>query len=116
MHYIDITEPSLESLSRDVAHWFLEKYLPKTEIELSIIPLNLRVDEALGWTLKLDDNEFEIEIKKNLSKKEYIITLLHELVHVWQHTRQYQCEYQAYYMEGMLAEQYMKKDKLVGAQ
>lgn len=113
MHYIDVTESSLDFISRNVAHWFLDQFLPDFELDLSIIPLELDSDDALGWTLQLSDDEYEIEINQTLDQKEYITTLLHELVHVWQHTQGYQCEDEAYQMESDLCEKYMQKNLLL---
>jgi len=110
MHYIDVTEPSLDFISRNVAHWFLGQFLPDFKLDLSIIPLALGSDDALGWTLQLNTDEYEIEINQTLSRKEYITTLLHELVHVWQHTQGYQCEDEAYQMETELCDQYMQEN------
>lgn len=115
MHYINVTEPSLEYLSRSVAHWFLDKFLPDFELDLDIIPLSFGSDEAMGWTLQLNNDEYEIEINSNLDEKEYITTLMHELVHVWQHVNGYQCEDEAYEMEKDLAEQYVTVHKLAHA-
>lgn len=112
MHYIDVTESSLDFLSRNVAHWFLNQFLPDFELDLSIIPSPLSDEDALGWTLQLDDNEYEIEINQFLDEKEYVVTLLHELVHVWQHTQGYQCENEAYQMENDLFEKYNQENLL----
>ena len=105
MHYISITEPDLESLSRSIANWFLDKFLPDFELDLDIIPLSFGPDDAMGWTLQLNIDEYEIEINRNLEEKEYITTLIHELIHVWQHVNGYQCEDEAYKMESYLTEQ-----------
>ncbi len=111
MHYIVITESSLDFISRDVTEWFLGKFLSDFDLDLSIIPMSLE-NEVLGWTLQLDIDEYEIEIEKNLTQLEYITTLLHELVHVWQYTQDYQCEDEAYHMESQLTQQYVAEKNL----
>ena len=58
--------------------------LKKTDIE--VIPTDLTEDNVFGWTLENNDQN-EIEIHNNLSQKDYITTLIHELIHVDQNVR-----------------------------
>jgi hypothetical protein len=38
----------------------------------------------MGWTYTIHDGEIDIEIDKNLSFQDKILTLCHEMVHAWQ--------------------------------
>ena len=58
--------------------------IKKTDVE--VIPTDLTEDNVFGWTLENNDQN-EIEIHNNLSQKDYITTLIHELIHVDQNVR-----------------------------
>ena len=58
--------------------------IKKTTVE--VIPTDLTEDNVFGWTLENNDQN-EIEIHNNLSQKDYITTLIHELIHVDQNVR-----------------------------
>ena len=81
--------------------------MPNYDLDLSILGKSLQSEGVVGWMLALDENEYEIEIERTLKKNEFITTLLHELYHVFQHTKGYQCEDEAYRMEKILTEQYI---------
>jgi hypothetical protein len=38
----------------------------------------------MGWTYTIHNGEIDIEIDKNLSFQDKILTLCHEMVHAWQ--------------------------------
>jgi hypothetical protein len=68
----------------------------------------LNAEGVSGWEFK-DDDEFMIEIHRDLERKEYIKTLIHELIHVrqdltdmnnewWRETEAYALEF-IYYHE-----------------
>jgi Zn-dependent peptidase ImmA (M78 family) len=44
----------------------------------------LEQEGAMGWTYNIQDGEIDIEIDKNLSFQDKILTLCHEMVHAWQ--------------------------------
>ena len=58
--------------------------IKKTTVE--VIPTDLTEDNVFGWTLENNDQN-EIEIHNNLSQKDFITTLIHELIHVDQNVR-----------------------------
>jgi hypothetical protein len=107
MYYISITHARHSNLAWDVCDWFLSRYLMNSKIDLSILGKSLKSEGVVGWMLPLDQDEYEIEIENNLRKNEFITTLLHELYHVFQYTKGYQCEDEAYRMEKILTEQYL---------
>ena len=52
------------------------------------IELNFRrmsKDDSYGYCCHLDDNEYEIDVKRTLSMRTMLTTLAHELVHVKQY-------------------------------
>jgi hypothetical protein len=107
MYYLQISHSRHSKIAWDVCDWFLSRHLPDCELDLSILGKSLKSEGVVGWMLAFDENEYEIEIENNLRKNEFITTLLHELYHVFQYTKGYQCENEAYHMEKILTEQYL---------
>ena len=79
-------------------------------VDIEVIPTDLTEDNVFGWTLENNDQN-EIEIHNNLSEKDFITTLIHELIHVDQNVRglkdDTERENEAYKLEGMLTEKFM---------
>ena len=73
---------------------------------------NLTEDNVFGWTLENNDQN-EIEIHNDLSEKDFITTLIHELIHVDQNVRglrdDTQREEEAYSLEHTLTNQFLNK-------
>ena len=82
--------------------------LKNTDIE--VIHTDLTEDNVFGWTLENNDQN-EIEIHDNLTEKDYITTLIHELVHVDQNLRglrdDTERENEAYKLETPLTNQFL---------
>ena len=82
--------------------------LKNTDIE--VIHTDLTEDNVFGWTLENNDQN-EIEIHDNLNEKDYITTLIHELVHVDQNLRglrdDAERENEAYKLETPLTNQFL---------
>ena len=82
--------------------------IKKTDIE--VIPTDLTEDNVFGWTMETDD-QHEIEIHNDLSEKDFITTLIHELIHVDQNVRglrdDAQREEEAYSLEHTLTNQFL---------
>ena len=82
--------------------------LKNTDIE--VIHTDLTEDNVFGWTLENNDQN-EIEIHDNLNEKDYITTLIHELVHVEQNLRglrdDTERENEAYKLETPLTNQFL---------
>ena len=81
------------------------------EVDIEVIPSDLSEDNVFGWTLENND-QHEIEIHNNLKERDYIITLIHELIHVDQNVRglydNEQREEEAYSLENTLTNQFLK--------
>lgn len=66
-------------------NFFMGEYLSDYSFDLIVDHKDLSDEGVYGWCYKESDDEFLIEIHDDLSEKEYLTTLFHELVHVWQH-------------------------------
>ena len=99
-------------LDQKIYEFMVELYpnIQKTTVE--VIPTDLTEDNVFGWTLENNDQN-EIEIHNNLSQKDYITTLIHELIHVDQNVRgltdDAEREKEAYDNEGKLTEIFCDK-------
>ena len=80
-------------------------------VEIEVIPTDLTEDNVFGWTTYNND-QHEIEIHDTLSEKDFITTLIHELIHVDQNVRglrdDEQRENEAYKLEKRLADNFEK--------
>lgn len=90
---------------------FMSKIYPNLiDVDIEVIQKDLTDDNVFGWTLENNDQN-EIEIHYDLSDKDYITTLIHELIHVDQNVRGLrdddQRENEAYNLEGTYYQQYI---------
>lgn len=78
-------------LCEDVASWFLNKFLPRHKIYVEVLHRGLKREHVYGYCSVQDcdwkPRYFLIEIQSNLSQKDYIQTLFHELYHCYQHIK-----------------------------
>ena len=81
------------------------------DTDVEVIHTDLTEDNVFGWTL-INNDQNEIEIHNDLSDEDYIITLIHELIHVDQNVRglrdDEQRENEAYKLEKRLADNFEK--------
>ena len=93
-----------------------ERYPNLRNADIEIIPTDLTEDNVFGWTLENNDQN-EIEIHNDLSDKDFITTLIHELIHVDQNVRglldDTQREEEAYSLEHTLTNQFLKECKFL---
>ena len=92
---------------------FMQSVYPRLKnTDIEVIHTDLTEDNVFGWTLENNDQN-EIEIHNNLSQKDYITTLIHELIHVDQNVRglrdDVEREKEAYDNEGKLTEIFCDK-------
>ena len=80
----------ISSKNIDLTHQvmsFMSKIYPNlNDVDIEVIQKDLTEDNVFGWTLE-NNNQNEIEIHDDLSEKDYITTLIHELIHVDQNVR-----------------------------
>ena len=105
-----ITGKKFTTLGNQIFEFMSGLYPNLTEVDIEVIPTDLTEDNVFGWTLENNDQN-EIEIHNELSQKDFIITLIHELIHVDQNVRGLrdddQRENEAYNLEGKYYQQYI---------
>ena len=102
------------SLTHRVYDFFSEIYEVSADVE--VFHTNLRDEHALGFTEVNGDEQF-IQIDNGLNREEFIITLLHELVHVhqneWGVFDEIEREEEAHRLEGVLYKNYCASEGTV---
>ena len=100
------------NLSNQVYYFMCKLYPNLEEVDIEVIPTDLSEDNVFGWTMETDD-QHEIEIHNDLSEKDFITTLIHELIHVDQNVRglfdDEERENEAYSLEHTLTNQFLNK-------
>ena len=91
------------NLTHRVYDFFTERYEIASDVE--VYHTNLRNENAVGFTEVNGEEQF-VQVCNTLDEKEFVTTLLHELVHVVQNEKgmidETEREQQAYDLEGIL--------------
>ena len=107
MLFVSGKSPHL-NITHRVYDFFTERYEIASDVE--VFHTNLRNENALGFTEVNGEEQF-IQVCNTLSEKEFVITLLHELVHVVQNEKgmidETEREEEAYRMEEILYSEYL---------
>ena len=102
MLFVSGKSPHL-SITQSVYDFFIERYEIASDVE--VYHTNLSNKNAVGFTEMNGDEQF-IQVHNKLNKEDFIVTLLHELVHVVQNEKgmidETEREQQAYDLEGIL--------------
>lgn len=80
-----------QQLAKNVINWYIDNYMPnvrKLHIDLHIN----RLKKVHGVCTQLEKRKYKIEIDDRLSKDNYIITLMHEMIHVKQYVLNEMCD------------------------
>ena len=90
MNYIEVNGGNKfqKEIAYKVVEFCIKELMPR--IRTLDITVNIKKikSDAVGYCMMEDTNrEFEIEVSKELSLKEFISTLTHEMVHVKQYAR-----------------------------
>jgi hypothetical protein len=89
MLYLDITGKAPKGRCKKVVEWFKAKYMPNHHLDITVAHRGLKREHAQGFCTVMDcdhrPREFLIEMETTLKEQDYIIVLLHELWHVYQH-------------------------------
>ena len=127
MNYIEVNGGNKfqRHIAETVVTQMIKALMPKMktlEIEVQIKKLT---GDAVGWCMMEDTNrEFTIEVANNLTLKDLVTTICHEMVHVKQYARKETCGYgekwkgkkinpkTAYYNLPWEKEAYKMQDKL----
>ena len=106
MLFVSGKSPHL-SLTHRVYDFFTEHYDLSADVE--VFHTNLRDENAVGFTEVNGEEQF-IQVCNTLDEKEFVTTLLHELVHVVQNENgifdETEREEEAYRLEGVLYNNY----------
>ena len=102
MLFVSGKSPHL-NLTHKVYEFFTSSYEIASDVE--VFHTNLRDENALGFTEVNGEEQF-VQVCNTLDEKEFVTTLLHELVHVVQNEQgiidETEREQQAYDLEGVL--------------
>ena len=107
MLFVSGKSPHL-SITHRVYDFFTSKYEISSDVE--VFHTNLRDKNALGFTEVNGEEQF-VQVCNTLDEKEFITTLLHELVHVVQNENgiidETEREEEAYNLEGILYNEFL---------
>ena len=102
------------NLTHKVYEFFTSTYEISSDVE--VFHTNLRDENALGFTEVNGEEQF-VQVCNTLDQKEFVTTLLHELVHVVQNEQgmidETEREQQAYDLEGILYSNYCASEGTV---
>ena len=105
-----ITDKRFTTLGNKIYEFMSVVFPQLTETDIEVIHTDLTEDNVFGWTL-INNDQNEIEIHNDLSERDYVTTLIHELVHVKQNvngvTDDTIREGEAYELENTLADIYL---------
>ena len=97
------------NLTHSVYEFFSSKYEISSDVE--VFHTNLSDENAVGFTEVNGEEQF-VQVCNTLNQKEFITTLLHELVHVVQNEQgiidEVEREEQAYNLEGILYSEFLR--------
>ena len=100
------------NLTHSVYEFFTDKYEISSDVE--VFHTNLRDENALGFTEVNGEEQF-VQVCNTLNQKEFITTLLHELVHVVQNEQgiidEVEREEEAYRLEEILYNNYCASEQ-----
>ena len=97
-------------LSRHLFNFCCNGLFPKNNLPTIDLTIH-KVDGALAWTDYEGDGKFFIEIEESLNKRQFIITMCHEMIHVCQFLAEVEVsELYAYHFEEKLAEQFYHEE------
>ena len=97
-------------LSRHLFNFCCNGLFPKNNLPAIDLTIH-KVDGALAWTDYEGDGKFFIEIEESLNKRQFIITMCHEIIHVCQFLAEVEVsELSAYHFEEKLAEQFYHEE------
>ena len=113
MLFVSGNSPHL-SITQSVYDFFIERYEVRSDVE--VYHTNLSNKNAVGFTEMNGDEQF-VQVHNKLNKEDFIVTLLHEFVHVMQNEQglinETEREQQAYDLEGVLYNNYCASEGTV---
>ena len=110
MLYIHGGKKEQIELSRHLFNFCCNGLFPKNNLPTIDLTIH-KVDGALAWTDYEGDGKFFLEIEESLNKRQFIITMCHEIIHVCQFLAEVEVsELSAYHFEEKLAEQFYHEE------
>ena len=107
MLFVSGKSPHL-SITHRVYDFFIERYEIASDVE--VFHTNLRDENAVGFTEVNGEEQF-VQVCNTLDEKEFVTTLLHELVHVVQNEKgmidETEREEEAYRLEEILYSEFL---------
>lgn len=85
MIYVQGGTPNQRKYAESMAVYVCRKFGITPNIQISF--KRMSNDANYGYACDLEDNDYEIEIKRSLRMREMLTTLAHELVHVKQYVK-----------------------------
>jgi hypothetical protein len=90
MNYIEVTGGN--KFQREIAEKVVYEMISALMPRVHTLDINIEIKkftgDTVGWCLMGDTHkEFEIEVSKDLSLKDFVTTICHEMVHVKQYYR-----------------------------
>jgi hypothetical protein len=90
MNYIEVTGGN--KFQREIAEKVVYEMISALMPRVRTLDINIEIKkftgDTVGWCLMGDTHkEFEIEVSKDLSLKDFVTTICHEMVHVKQYYR-----------------------------
>jgi hypothetical protein len=97
-------------LSQQVYRFMLDQEPLIGAAAITVHHRRLSADGVVGWQQQEDDLEFLVEVDRDLPKADYILTLIHELIHCRQtlegNLEDESREEEAYRLESIYAERF----------
>ena len=91
MHIVEVTggNRTQRQVAENVVYYMIKKLMPRLRnIEIEVKLKKLTDDDAVGYCMMLDHRrDYLIEVSKDLTIKDFVMTLCHEMVHVKQYVR-----------------------------
>ena len=91
MHIVEVIggNKTQRKIAENVVFYMIKKLMPRLRnIEIEVQLKKMNEENAVGYCMMQDNRrEYEIEVSKDLSIKDFVMTLCHEMVHVKQYVR-----------------------------
>ena len=88
MNFVLVTgsNKSRRSLAENVVNFCIEELMPRMRtLDIEVKIRSMKDEDAIGFCLETDNNRtFEIDAERTLDEENFIETICHEMVHVWQ--------------------------------
>jgi hypothetical protein len=96
MNIIEVTGGNRfqREIAEKTVYEMISALLPRVRTLEIVVEIKKLTGDAVGWCMMEDTNkEFTIEVSKDLTLKDFVTTICHEMVHVKQYYRKETCGY-----------------------